>query len=395
MPYFKWVGVDIVGATKKGKQPALSEHDLSERLLGNGIALLRSRQIYFPRIFWPVNAHVKGDLFGQKSKLLRAGILLPTAIEIVALQTNNPLVYDAFMQLSRDIQHGVPFGQALKKHDLFYDQMAAVMLTAGYESGNIVQALENVASYFHKKYAFSKKIQSVLAMPLMTLLFFVGISVFIVVCIIPRFADMFSSLQQELPPLTRYMINLSNFVCSSSMLYGIVFCTAASVLLYYYFFVIRKHTWDRLVASIPYIKDIVWQYHMSQAFYAISLLLNSGVSLVTSLTIVAESLTHGVVKSQLIMLHDDVVSGQLLNSAMMSLSVFSPELIALITVGQESGTLGAAFENAALVYNERVQERLKRFIFFLQPIVIIVLGLLVATLICAVYLPIMQLSYSL
>lgn len=395
MPYFKWTGVDIVGAKKKGKQAAYSVQDLSEKLLQTGVALLSSSTIQAPSFFWPITSKVKGDLFQHKAKLLQAGLLLPKALAIAAQQSHNPVVYDMLFKVTDDIQHGVSFAKALEQHHKLCDQTAIVMLTAGYESGNVISAMENVALYFYKQHAFNKNLRSVLAMPFLTLLFFLGISFFIFVFIIPRFADMFSSLQQELPALTRYMIQISDFVRSFSMVYVLVFLGIFLCAGRYYIKNTGKQWWDRVVYKTPFIGDIMWQYHMSQALQALSLLINSGVTLVAALKVVSSSVEHCLVKNQLLVLLNDVTAGQLLSNAMALSSIFLPEVIALIHIGEETGSLGQSLQGASLVYSDKLEESLRRFIFFLQPAVIILLGFLVTTLIFAVYLPIMQLSHVL
>jgi type IV pilus assembly protein PilC len=392
MPYFNWVGVDVVGTTKKGKNAAHSPQDLSELLLQQGIALLQCKTMYAPSLFWPVTSKLKGNLFQQKAKLLRAGLLLPKAITITAQQSHNPIVYDMLFAISHDIQHGVSFAKALEKHPEICDPIVMVMLIAGHESGNIMSAMENVSLYFHKQHAFNKSVRSALAMPLLTLLFFIAISGFIFVFIIPRFADMFSSLQQDLPALTRCMLQVSEFVCSPSMLYVLAALGALFFAVYYYFSHTGKKIWDNVVIKMPFVGAIVWQYHMSQALQALALLVNSGVPLVSGLKVVSESVDHALLTSQLVALHDDVASGQLLSSAMTTSAIFLPEVVALIHIGQETGSLGQSLENAAAVYSDTLEESLRRFVFFLQPTVIILLGFLVTTLIFAVYLPIMQLS---
>lgn len=392
MPYFKWTGVDSIGMTKKGKQAAYSSQDLSEKLLKQGVALLWCKAVYAPSILWPITAQVKGNLFQQKAKLLRAGLLLPNVFSIVAQQSHNPIVYDMLFTMSHDIQQGVPFAKVLEKYNSFFDPIVMVMLKAGYESGNVMSAMENVALYFYKQHAFNKSVRTTLAMPLLTLFFFIAITTFIFIFIIPRFADMFSSLQQELPPLTRSMIQISEFMCSFSMIYVLAGLGIIFFVLYYYFTHTGKKTWDSIIIKMPFIGVVVWQHHMSQALQALSLLVSSGITLQEGLGIISKSTDHSLIKSQLTVLHEEVASGQLLSNAMSTTSLFLPEIIALIHIGEETGTLGQSLEQAASVYNDILEVRLRRFVFFLQPVVIILLGLLVTMLIFVVYLPIMQFS---
>jgi type IV pilus assembly protein PilC len=252
-----------------------------------------------------------------------------------------------------------------------------------------------VALYFRKQHAFNKNIRAVLAMPMLTLLFFVAISFFIFNFIIPRFADMFNSLQQELPTLTRTLIRMSEFSRSITMMYILAFCGIVTLILYRYFSTSGKKLWNSIVDCIPFIGKIVWQHHMCQALQALSLLVVSGVSLVEAIKIVSASIGHDGVKVQLVQVHDKVESGELLSNAMDEVSVFLPEVVAIIRVGEESGTLGHSLDGAALVYTTIVEEALRRFIFFLQPVVIIILGVMITILIFAVYLPVMQLSHVL
>jgi type IV pilus assembly protein PilC len=325
---------------------------------------------------------------------LRAGVLLPNVLEVIAQQLNNPIMYDILLRIGHDVQQGVSFGKALEKYPVLRDPIVVVMLVAGHESGNIINAIENVALYFHKQHIFNKNLRAALAMPFLTLLFFIGISFFIFVFIIPRFAEMFNSLQQELPPLTQCMISISEFISSYSMIYLIIFITITIFCIQRYFITAHgKNKWNSILNNIPFVGTIVWQHHMCQALQALALLVMSGVPLVAALKIVSESVEHDIVRVQLHNVYHDVASGQLLSSAMAATMLFLPEVIALIYVGQESGTLGHSLEAAALVYNDKVEESLRRFVFFLQPCVIILLGLLVTLLIFAVYSPIMQLSH--
>jgi type II secretory pathway component PulF len=227
------------------------------------------------------------------------------------------------------------------------------------------------------------------------LLFFIGISCFIFIFIIPRFAEMFQSLHQELPILTRSMISMSTFVRSKEMVWLTVFFVMAIFIVRYYCLTVGKKVWHKFIMQMPFVGELLWQHQLCQVLQALSLLVDSGVTLVAGLKIVGDSIDNDSVKFLLNELHQEVESGQLLSNAMASSSVFLPEVIALIHVGQESGTLGQSLQLAGLIYSDKLEHSMRQLIFFLQPMVIVLLGLLVSTLIFAVYLPIMQLSHVL
>jgi type II secretory pathway component PulF len=395
VPYFKWVGVDIVGNIKKGKSAALSSPELSAFLLHHEIAVLRSKPVKTMRWLWPITTQLKADIFTKIIRLLRAGVLLPQALQVIAEQSSHPIVHDIFFSIKSDMNHGVPINKALQKHSCLYDSMVAVMLQAGHESGNILQAMEHVALYFERKHTFHKNMKTTLAMPLLTLLFFLGISLFIFVFIVPRFAEILRSINQQLPPLTKGIVAISEFVCSFSMVYlGVVLAVIVTCLYQYTKTPFGKNFCHRLLYKLPGIGAIAWQYSMCQALQALALLITSGVPLVQSLDVVAQSIDNSVVADELRVVYHTVQEGSLLSKAMLHAGVFLPEVIALVHVGEESGTIGMSLEDAAAVYYALLEHMIKKTVFFLQPLLIVLLGLLVMILIFAVYAPIMQLSYT-
>ena len=395
MPYFRWTGVDIVGATKRGKQAAYCRQELSDQLFVRGIALLQCTSVYTPSFLWPISAQAKSDVFRHIATLLKAGILLPEVLEIAAQQSNNPFLYDWLFSISSDIKSGVPFAVALDKHKNSVDPIVKIMLVAGHDSGRLIHASENASSYYKTHHFFTKNIRSVLAMPLLTLLFFIGISSFIFIFIIPRFAQMFSSLDHTLPVITQYMICISDFIRSWSMviLVGIVAVIVAC--LWHYFRHDGKKVGSILLMNMPFVGTFICQHQYGQVLYALSLLIASGIPVVPALEGLINCIDNVVIKKRFNDLLDQLLAGRMLSDAMVTSSFFLPEACALARIGEKSGTLAQSLESAAHTYSDTMQQSMQRFVFFLQPIVIMFLGLLITALIFAVYLPIMQLSHAL
>jgi type IV pilus assembly protein PilC len=393
MPYFKWVGVDIVGKKKSGKVVAYSQQELSQRLFSRGIALLWCKQIYVLSFFWPVSRRVKNEIFTHIAQLLRAGMLFPNVLRIVAQRSNNPFVCDMLSELSIDISHRMPFVTALEKQKKLCNPIAVTLLEAGNESANMVSAAEGVAYYYEMQDKFKKDIRSALAMPLLTLLFFFVTSFLVFVFIIPRFADMFASLNQKLPSFTLCMIAISSFMRSWAMIVLSGMCVGCVFGFYYFFKTIGKSLGDRIVLGIPFVGNLIYHHQLGQVLYALSLLVLSGVSLAPALHLLSASLDNSVIKRQFEILYHDVISGCLLSDAMDRSLMFLPEIAALVRIGEESGLLGESLESASALYADTLRQSMQTFVFFLQPLMIVLLGVLITALIFAVYLPIMDLSY--
>jgi type IV pilus assembly protein PilC len=392
MPYFKWTGTNIEGAIKKGRLAAYSSNDLSQTLFHRGVALLHYKKIMAPSFLWSITYTTKSQLFASIAQLLRAGVLLPDVFIITAKQSAHPLLCDILFNCALAIKEGKALSAIVEKHTTLYDPVVKILLIAGDESGNSASAFESASLYCATQHEIKKNIRSVLAMPVLTLFFFIAIAAFIFIFIIPRFAQMFASLQCDLPALTCYMITLSGMLSSIHFVVVVSSVVMIIVMLRYYFKTAGSRIKDRCVMRMPFIGNLVCIHTVGQVLNALSLLVNNGVALLAALETITPSIGNSVVKRVFEDIILDIKSGKLLSNAMMSASIFLPETIALIQVGEESGTVGAALQCAAQLYNGAWTTTLARFIFFLQPFLIVVLGILIMALIFAVYLPIMEIS---
>ena len=391
MPYYTWIGVTLVGDMRRGKSVAYSEQDLSHKLLQNGVALLKSRTLFIIPYVWRINALQRSLLFGFVGRLLRVGILLPEALLIAADNTQNPLIYDAIGACVEQIKHGILFSASLEKYTSLCNPITLALLRAGEDSGSNIDAFERISQYYSAQHDFKKKICAVIAMPLLTLVFFITISLIIFVFIVPRFAELFSSLGHNLPWFTRLIVTMSEYIGSLSMVWLMSIASMIVIFLWWYA-QHRRLSIENVVIYIPYCTDLVYYHQLSQILYSLSLLVQNGVSLSKALESMYLHATCTAIKKQLRMFYDEVQHGRLLSDALSASEIMLPEAISVIRVGEESNTLGISLEYAAQMYRELLHQRLSRIVFLMQPIMILILGCFITGLILAVYLPIMELS---
>lgn len=392
MPYFKWTGVDSVGKTKKGYLLAHSPQELDDRLFRKGIALISCKKRYIVMASRIINIQQKGALFAHMAQLLQAGVLLPKALELVAAQSTNLLLHDIVLRVSKDVYDGTSFIVALAQYKKISDPFVMTVLTAGHEAGDLAQAFEHCAFYYKKRSAFEKTIYASLAMPIVTILFFVVASVFIFTAIIPRFADMFASLQHDLPIITQRMIYVSSCMRSRFML-SIFLCAMTCAYCVYYWFRKKRKKWlDTCIAAMPFFGKLIRYYHLQQILRALSLLTYGGATITKSFALVVKLESNYCIQERLKRMEYAISSGVLMSDAMAESGMFFSDIIAIIHIGQESGSVGQSFEYAADIYQNKIDEMLRKMTIFIQPTIVIVLGFLITLLIFAVYLPIIELS---
>ena len=396
MPYYHWRGVDIAGRVRKGKSSAYSLAHLDKKLFKQGIALIKSKQARVSLFSRSIQLSQQIHLFRQLAMLLEAGILLPDALDIVADQLTNMRLQEITHKLAASVTRGYSFSSAVYNYPKVFDPLILQIIAVGYESGNLAHACDAAAIYLETCHVFNKKIQSVLAMPMLTGIFLCVVAGLIFGIILPRFVDLFGSMQQELPPLTRRMIAISSFIRSGNIVYVFgCFILVAAVGKHYFFSDRLRAMRERLVLWLPFIGSIVQNKWIAHLLYGMGVLLSSGMRLMPALQVIRDATKNTFIKQHVVFLINEIHAGSLLSTAMAQIepSIFNQESIALIRIGEESGNVAVMIQQASELYQSTMQRKLSTLTFLIQPMCLLLLGLLVTLLIFAVYLPIINIAH--
>ncbi len=394
MPYFRWSGVDIMGKDRCGKRFATSLSDLDQILFKRDIALLRCT---LARVWWSgkVKSSAKLVMLKQLATLINSGVLLPDALELVSEQIGHLPLQETMFTIAEDVRHGVAFSKACAQYPHVFDHMTIHMMQVGYDAGNVAQVLEQICAYQEQAHAFRNKLRAAAWLPLLTLGFFVIIALTIFIVIVPKFAQLFQSAHQELPYLTQVVMSISDALRSWYALAGVLTLAVVGI-------GVRRYSKskngkpiiDALVLRVPVLKDSISNSAMVYFLRSMALLLQGGMQLLPALRTAKNVVGNSVLHNHLSKLEYDIESGCSLSQAFMHYDerLFTQELVALTKVGEESGNIGYMLGHAATVYDEKVKRSLLMIATMLQPILMIVLGLLIGLLVFAVYGPIFNMA---
>lgn len=395
MPYYSWRGVDIFGEYKKGKMYARSPEYLDSQLFKREIALLQFRPSSWRWRYRAVSQELKIELFKQMATLIEGGVALPQALLVVAEQLHHPGMQEIIHELADMVDHGNSFSAALCKYAHAFDPISIQLIKAGEESSSLAEAMAQVAERLEMRQEFSRAARAAVVLPALTFGFFMAITLFLFTFIVPRFAELFASMNKNLPASTQLMLRISNFLCSW---HAVIAAGLIGIAGYAVYAAARtkqgRELLDRAVLHIPILNMIVWYRFIAYFLASVALLLERGVQLVPALYVVAQSMDNVVFKNYVQVLAGKVNAGRSLSASLQEVSPaqFPIELIALVHVGENSGTLDILLKKAAVRYQNQVKRSLSRLTSLVQPILMIVLGLLVLLLIFAIYLPIIELS---
>ena len=392
MPYYRWRGVKLNASYCKGIFFARDPDALRERLSLLDVALI-SYSERKPIHILPVSAEQRYLFFQQLHALLHAGVHVWSALQILAEQMSDTRVADISLQLADHVHQGKSLHESMETCSLFSSEMIHVV-RVGAQSDNLPVALHMLCEHLHATAAFKKQVRSVLLLPMCTLAIFFVVLAIVLTVIVPKYADLFASTSNELPAATRILLRMNAFVSSYYFL-GTLFIAITMITVMYRAMKrpAIKIICDKHMLRVPFLGSLI--KNISQVCYlrSLALLLQGGMPLVAALSASKQAIANDHVQAALNDCIESVQAGRDMSYAMqLHTELFSRDLISLITVGEETGNLPEMISRAAGLSAERVRCLLQRFTYSVQPVVMIVLGLLVAALICAVYIPLFNLA---
>ena len=396
MPYFKWRGVNLRGQIRSGTLYAQTGAELDTYLFAKDIALLS----YKPFKVWfslPITLKEQIDFFSRLAFLLKAGILVPEALSLIAAQTSHLRFQEILQIAALQVKQGVSLAQALQAWPHLFDSVAINMIAVGQESGALAQAIEHIAQYLEAIDNFRNKIKAALFMPAITLLFFIVISIVLLLFMVPHFAQVFSSLNKPLPYATQLLLHINAFM-HDRMLIGVLIAIICIVMALYMLLKNKKIRYmiDYLIFYIPVVGQLIIYQAMVTYFQALALLVDQGMGLVEALHTAAATVNNAVLRTLLEDIRLDVQAGSSLSQTFMSydITAYDAQVAALIGLAHESGSLAPMLLKAAELYKIKAQRILSAITTLIQPFLLLVLGILITALIFAIYMPLIDLSYA-
>ncbi|HXY76494.1 MAG TPA: type II secretion system F family protein [Steroidobacteraceae bacterium] len=390
---FSWEGRDKRGQRIKGKSLAADEKSLRAELRRQGVApsrITRQRQI---RKGGKVNAGDIAVFARQLATMLAAGIPLVQAFEIVGTGSEKPAMQKLILDVKADVEGGTSLHEALGKHPLYFDDLFVNLVEAGEQAGALETLLDKIATYKEKTEALKKKVKKALFYPAAVMVVAVLVTAVLLVFVIPQFEALYKGFGASLPAFTQFVIGISVFVRKQG--FFIVVAAGVGAWVFTYF---RKRSkkmrefLDRVILKIPVIGPILHKAAIARYARTLSTMFSAGVPLVEALESVAGATGNIIYENAVLKMRDEVATGQRLQRAMENTGLFPNMVNQMIAVGEESGALDEMSGKVATFYEAEVDNAVDAMSSLLEPLIMLVLGVLVGGLVIAMYLPIFKLA---
>ncbi len=393
---FLWEGVDRRGACVKGDLRASSRALARAELRRQGINPRKVRKKPQPLFGGGKQKITAADisLFSrQLATMMAAGVPLVQSFEIVGHGHDKPSMQALVLTIKSEIERGTSMAAALRQHPAYFDALVCNLVAAGEQAGVLDILLDKIASYKEKTESIKGKIKKAMFYPAAVILVALIVTVVIMLFVIPQFKALFASFGADLPAFTLLVIALSDVMRDFWLL--MAFGVAALV------YAIRaafkrsqafRNAVDRTALRLPAIGPILHQAAVARFARTLSTLFAAGVPLVDALESVSGATGSVVYADAVIKMREEIATGQSLQLAMRQRHLFPHMVVQMAAIGEESGALDAMLGKVADTYEERVDNAVDALSSLLEPLIMIVIGGLVGSLVVAMYLPIFKLA---
>jgi type IV pilus assembly protein PilC len=330
--------------------------------------------------------------FRQLAILVEADVPLVQSLRALAQQIENPYFEEIIFDVTNNIDAGMSFSKALARYPKVFPPFHINLIKTGEVSGRLQESLVYLANYLEKEYYLISKVRGAMIYPIFILSAFVVIGVLVMVIVMPSLTSILTEAGQELPLPTRIVIGLSEFLRHQGWLLLLISIIGGLALWRFLKTKSGKALWDKTKLKLPIFGKILQKTYLARLSDNLSALSKGGVSIIQSLNIAGQVIGNTVFQEIIFQARDEVKMGRSISSALEKHKEFPPLFCQMIKTGEKTGKLDVILDKLSSFYNKEVENIVENLSQLIEPLLIICLGIAVAVLVFAVFMPIYNLA---
>lgn len=392
MPQYKYRAVTASGATMEGTDTAVSKMEVVQRLREKNnypltVEEVVEKDIREVQLFGKISIKLIAVFCRQFNTMLNAGVTIVNCLDILKQQVEHKRFKKIITDLYEDVQKGFTFSEALGQHPDVFPPLMVHMVEAGEISGNLDVVMKRLASHYENEYKVNNRIKSAMVYPLILSVVATAVVIFLLVVVMPTFLEMFAGSDVPLPLPTKMLLAVSGFLQQYWWLLVLGLGVAFYFLRRFRLTPEGMRFFDQLKLRLPLIRGLTKKIVSARFTRTLSTLLYSGVPLIQSLDNVGKAVGNTVVAEHIMTARDDIRKGVALSVPIRRVAVFPPLVHNMIRIGEESGTLDEILDKTANFFDDEVEHEIQRMLTFVEPILIVVMGLIIGLIVLAMALP--------
>jgi type IV pilus assembly protein PilC len=328
----------------------------------------------------------------QLATMIDAGLAMVQSLQALAEQSANKVMRDVIKDVCARVESGDSFSTALQKHPKVFNRLYVRMVDAGEKSGLLAEILARLASYLENTARLRKKVKSAMMYPVAVTIIAIGITIFLLIKVVPVFGEIYSGFGAKLPGPTQFLINVSEVV-KANFLYAMPVIIG---LIYGWFAYIKtkqgREFWDRTRIKLPIFGVIAHKICLARFTRTLASLIRSGVPILEVMNIVANTCGNAVMEKAIKVAATDIERGEGISNALAKHPIFPPMVIRMLTAGEQTGKIDSMLERVANFLDEEIETTLSGLTSLIEPLLIVFLGVVVGGIVICMFLPIFKMS---
>lgn len=399
MAVYEYVAVDNAGKNVRGDYEAKNRNEVVDFLHEKGLVVVHIDE----KVKFGLKSLMQMQIGGipltarvvfskQLATMLSAGLPLLQALDVLASQEKNPSFRASLEDVVRLVEGGSNLSKALAKQKGIYTDVELNLIAAGEKSGNLVEMIQRVADNLEKQKDFDAKLKGAMIYPAIIFFAIVMVVVLLMVFMVPAVEELYQDFGGDLPWITKFMVNISNFMLSYWWGILMVIVAGGVALRYYHSTPSGKEVFDRFFLTMPIFGKLVTKIQLAEFSRLLAMLMKSGIPIIDSLNIVANALPNVHFKKALKVAAKEVETGVPLAVPISKNEDFPMIVSRIIATGESTGNLDTVLEDISKFYQAEVDHMTSNLTKMMEPIILLIVGGVVAFLALAVYVPIYGLA---
>ncbi len=399
MKKFRYSARDSQGKEVKGKMQARDRDAVGEILHDRGLVIVSIKDEFAIDFEELAEINIGGIPMKEKVVFMRqmatmvgAGLPLTRALEIMEQQIENGAFRKIITQVKSSVEAGISLSDSFRQAGEVFDDVSLNLIEAGESSGNLDAILSKLALELEESKKLGDKLRGALIYPIIILVVIIAVVAMLMFVLVPSMAEIYADFGAELPWVTTFLINMSNFAVKYWWIIIVVFSVVGFGGKVYLDTPGGSRNKDKIMLKLPIVGVIVSKMQLAQFTRLLALLLGSGLSIIRALELTAQSLSNQMFRDVVMASRDDVEKGGSLAIPIARSEYFPLIVSSMIAVGEETGELDSVLNKVAEYYKDEVDVATSNMSTVLEPLFLIVMGLVIAFIALAVYMPMFQLS---
>lgn len=394
MAVFNYKVVDRNGKNHKGTIEAPNRDGAEKKLKADGYSIMSLTEQNNPFSGGLIKKKVKSrDLAvfcKQFSAVIKAGVTIISALELMGDQIENKTLQRAVMEAKTYVEKGGTLADALRVNSDVFPPIMINMVAAGELSGNLEICLDRLVEHFEKDNALSSKIKGAMVYPIVVFVVMIIVVIVVMVAVIPNFTSMFEEMGTELPLATRMMVAASNFIIHKWWLLIIIVAAIVFACKVFKKSSVGEQLFANMGIKMPIFGNLTIKSACARFARTMSTLMASGISMIDSVEQVAKMMDNKIIRDGLMDAKAQVAKGIPLSKPLKDMEVLPPMLSAMTKIGEETGDIEEMLSKVADYYDEEVEAATNKLTAAMEPLIMVILACIVGMIVAAVYGPIMS-----